>query len=85
MSNANMERVFNLIEFERDRQDKKWGEQNHSDQDWYLILAEEMGELAKALLPSIAGQEGEPVKELVQVAAVATAWLECVARKESSI
>lgn len=70
-----------LVMLERARQDRKWGEQNHGDEIWYMILAEEIGELAKALLPSVAGQEGNAVKELVEVAAVALAWLEAIERR----
>ena len=34
---------------ERDRQDAKWGEQNHNPPVWLAILTEEVGELATAL------------------------------------
>jgi len=50
---------------ERKYQSEKWGEQNHSKEKWYLILAEEVGELANAILES-----GDVQKELIQVAAV---------------
>ena len=35
---------------ERRAQDAKWGEQNHNDYYWLGILAEESGEVAKALI-----------------------------------
>lgn len=57
---------------ERDRQQKKWGEQNHNDGKWALILLEELGEFAKDCLE---GQDSD--QELVEVAAVALAWLDC--------
>jgi NTP pyrophosphatase (non-canonical NTP hydrolase) len=61
---------------ERKRQDDKWGEQNHPDLYWLGILMEEAGELAKDII------EGKnPKKELVQVAAVALAWLEAIDRR----
>ena len=61
---------------ERRRQNLKWGEQNHSDEMWLVILSEEFGECARGIL------EGWPNpddldKEIVQIAAAAVAWLEC--------
>lgn len=35
---------------ERDRQDAKWGPQNHSPLEWMAILSEEVGEAAKEAL-----------------------------------
>lgn len=58
---------------ERARQDQKWGVQNHSDERWYLILAEEVGEVAK----SIVENDTENLEyELIQVMAVVYAWLQ---------
>lgn len=39
--------ILTLIELERNRQDRIWGPQNHSQIVWLGILAEEFGELAK--------------------------------------
>ncbi len=65
---------------ERDRQDEKWGIQDHSLPEWLVILAEEIGELATATLGHIFGTDKHPEmdwrKEAVQVAAVALAMLE---------
>ena len=64
-----LEHVLN----ERLAQENKWGEQNHTDEIWLAILTEEIGEVAKAIL------EGTSITdELVQVAAVAVAWHECI-------
>jgi NTP pyrophosphatase (non-canonical NTP hydrolase) len=67
------EKVFALILAERERQDAKWGSQRHlAPLVWLAVLTEEIGEVAKAIL------EHEPSgvrDELVQVAAVAVAWL----------
>jgi NTP pyrophosphatase (non-canonical NTP hydrolase) len=62
---------------ERQRQDAKWGAGRTLPNDvWYRILGEEVGEVAMAL------NDKEPVEnlraELVQVAATAVAWLECL-------
>jgi hypothetical protein len=93
--------VLAEIQAERERQDAKWGEQNHNDgtgsrdqqaaaglarswcQDafgsgygtWSDVLAEEVAE---------ANAESDPAKlraELVQVAAVATAWIAAIDRR----
>lgn len=39
-----------LLCVEREKQDKKWGEQNHDFPRWLEILLEEIGEMAKAHL-----------------------------------
>lgn len=42
-----MESILNSIRAERERQQNKWGEQNHSIIEWQAILMEEVGEAAK--------------------------------------
>ncbi|MEO0337606.1 MAG: hypothetical protein AAF242_00185 [Bacteroidota bacterium] len=42
-----MEKVIQDILKERQRQNDKWGEQNHSPFDWMPILMEELGEASK--------------------------------------
>ncbi|HHI78867.1 MAG TPA: hypothetical protein ENK02_02680 [Planctomycetes bacterium] len=68
-----------LILKERERQNQKWGEQNHSPQDWMMILQEEIGEFARAEMEHrYRGADPEPImEELVQVAAVAMQMVEC--------
>jgi NTP pyrophosphatase (non-canonical NTP hydrolase) len=68
---------------ERRRQDAKWGEQNHDDYRWLAILIEEVGELAQCALHDEFGGHaaGKLRGELVQVAAVAVSWLECLDRR----
>lgn len=92
--------IYDLIEAEREKQDAKWGEQNHlmgtgsyffqaqadaykklydketavGGNTWSTILLEEVYE---------ALSEGHPFKleaELIQVAAVAVAMIECLRR-----
>jgi NTP pyrophosphatase (non-canonical NTP hydrolase) len=65
---------------ERARQDRKWGEQNHRDLRWLPILTEESGEVSKAINEE---KPDQVEKELVQVAAVAIAWLECIERNRA--
>ena len=85
------ERIWDAVDAERARQDAKWGEQNHDDFTWMAILAEEVGEVAKAALhhngdePGVTASEATLShlrEELVQVAAVAVAWLEAIDRRK---
>ena len=71
-------RIMRDIAAERQRQDAKWGEQNHSDAVWSAILGEKYGEVCKALLDE---PEENLIKELTQVAAVAVSWLEAIERR----
>jgi NTP pyrophosphatase (non-canonical NTP hydrolase) len=75
---------------ERQRQDAKWGEQNHEPQFWMGILMEEVGELAQAVNETVFDNgEKERAKggyvnmraEAVQVAAVAVAFVEMLDRR----
>jgi NTP pyrophosphatase (non-canonical NTP hydrolase) len=70
------ERVLDDVFKERQRQNKKWGEQSHDPGTWLAILSEEIGEVSRGIL-------GEPGlrEELVQVAAVAVAWIENLDRE----
>ena len=74
--------IFN----ERQRQDIKWGEQNHSNEWWMIILVEEIGELAEAMLNEQFGMSPDKPtsvrKELVEAVAGGIAWLECMDRAE---
>ena len=69
-----------LIRAERERQDAKWGaNRNLANEVWLTILTEEVGEAAKAMLE----EDKEGLKlELVQIAAVTVAWMECIAHHE---
>ena len=68
---------------ERQRQDAKWGEQNHDPFTFLTVLIEEVGELAQAALhcrfggPAASGLRDEAV----QTAAVALAIVECLDRQ----
>ena len=67
---------------ERQRQDAKWGQQNHAPASWFPILGEEYGEVCKALTEN--EFRGLPlaqvVTELTETLAVAVAWAECLDR-----
>lgn len=82
-----MTQISNLIKDERERQNKKWGEQNHDDYRWLAILLEEVGELAEAVLHDEFGghAKGHTYIELIHVAAVAIQWLECMDRRSLNV
>ena len=68
------DQAVELVRSERLRQDEKWGaDREQHDMIWLTILAEEFGETAEAILKK---QSVETTEELIQVAAVAVAWLE---------
>lgn len=69
--------VLEEIQDERRRQDRKWGEQNHEPFKWLAILTEEVGEAAQATLWD---NRNMIRSELIQVAAVAVAAIECLDR-----
>lgn len=81
-----LEHILQSIRLERQRQDAKWGEQNHSPYGYLAILVEEVGELAEAILQTqFGGPHGGAENiytEAIHVAAVAIAILECLQRNE---
>ena len=74
--------VLIQVMHERNKQDAEWGEQNHDLSVWGDILGEEVGEVAKATLEARfrSGSVGDIRDELIQVAAVAVAMIECIDR-----
>ncbi len=82
--------VLHEVQRERQRQDSKWGQQNHGPMVWLGILAEEFGEVAKDandfhFSKDVAVQldKGRNYRaELIQVAAVAVAMVESFDRNE---
>lgn len=68
--------VMRKVVAEREKQDSKWGSQRHLTRErWLAILVEEVGEVAEAILED--DSEGLR-KELIQVAAVAIAFVEAL-------
>lgn len=83
--------VLLTVASERERQDVKWGPQNHSPIEWIAILGEEFGEASKEALEHHWAGKHYPVDplrllrlkdELYQVAAVAVAAIESLDRNE---
>nr|BDD44993.1 hypothetical protein 12 [Spirochaetaceae bacterium] len=76
--------VYDEVKAERRRQDEKWGaDRTHHPLEWLAILGEEVGEVNQAALEAHftgydrTGSWGDYRKELIQVAAVAIAMVEC--------
>ena len=80
--------VLREVMGERQTQRAKWGEQNCSDFEWVSIMVEEVGEACKEAndLNFIAIDDATALPrlraELLQVAAVAVAWVEAIDRRE---
>jgi len=67
------ERVVQRIQQERKRQDGRYGEQNHANFGWFVILSAEVNELKDILWT----HDTESISSyIIQVAAVCVAWLE---------
>ena len=65
------------VQLERQKQDKKWGIQNHNPSTWLVILGEEVGEACEATLEMDWPRYRE---EMIQIAAVAVAAIEACDR-----
>lgn len=79
-----MNRVFEDILDERERQDAKWGVQDHDYPLWRVILGEELGEADQEWLRCHFGERHrreELRMEMVQCAAVLVAMIECHDRR----
>ena len=78
--------VLSEVLKERESQERRWGEQDHLPEQWLAILGEEFGEVSKAICEyrlqhrAMAGPEIRA--ELIQLAAVAVAMVECHDRKK---
>ena len=72
-----MDKFDTLVNDERERQEDKWGEQNHNPTLWLAILLEEVGEFASELIANEWKPElqrrADAGNELIQIAAVAKA------------
>jgi NTP pyrophosphatase (non-canonical NTP hydrolase) len=79
--------VLSEVKKERQKQEAKWGQQNHEPAQWLMILGEEVGEANKAALETKFKYESADKDysnyrmELIQVAAVAVAMIESLDRK----
>ena len=78
---------LSAVDIERAWQDAKWGITDHGNETWLALLAEEFGEAAQDV--NVARTEPDRKEaaldnlevELIQVAATAVAWVDCLGRK----
>jgi len=77
-----IDRTTDEVRAERFAQDRRWGEQNHGPFQWLSILVEEVGEACQAANKAHWNDASwnDYRTELVQVAAVACAAIECLDR-----
>lgn len=72
------------IKTERERQDEKWGEQNHHPLLWFSIIGEEFGEMLHAFneysFDNDTNHFDQMENEAIHVAACCVAMLECIDR-----
>ena len=73
--------IYDEIRKEIANQNKKWGVQHHSPWYWMVILMEEVGEACQAICGKT-WKFKQCRKELIQVAAVAIAIINCLDMKE---
>lgn len=78
-SMTSQESIIKELAQERIRQDERWGVQRHEPAKWLAILGEEYGEVCKAVCERLYAEGPNPEyrAELIQVAAVALAMIEC--------
>ena len=60
-----------LVKEERKRQEEIYGNRQHWDAEWFILLSEEVGEVAKAIILDDIPQMR---KELIQCAALIESW-----------
>ena len=83
-----MNKRLELVQQELDRQTLLYGTQMHDPNFWYVILGEEVGEVARAIYDMKSKKVGSVANyrdELIQVAAVAVAMLESFERQHGNI
>lgn len=81
------EKIIDDVLAERNRQDMKWGEQNHNAYVWASIIGEEYGEICKAInefgFDPTPKTEQDIYIEAIQTMASCMAMLECMQRNKN--
>ncbi len=77
---THLEMLLDEVAKEREKQDAMWGRRfvGRSHSEWFAILGEEFGEVARAVteLNATHKRKAEMRAELMQVAAVCLSWIE---------
>lgn len=85
--NINQTKIISDVLAERNLQDMKCGEQNHSAYVWSSIIGEEYGEMCKAInefgFNPMPETEQEIYTEAIQTVASCLAMLECMQRNKN--
>lgn len=80
--------LYDIVK-ERERQDEKWGEQNHAAPVWATIIGEEYGEMCQAINEFMFNPTPENEQriheEAIQTAASCVAMCECIIRKNGGV
>lgn len=81
-------KIISKVLKERQRQDAKWGEQNHATPVWGTIIGEEYGEMCQAINefgfnPTLEAEEQIYV-EAIHTMASCMAMLECIERQRGN-
>lgn len=71
---TNRQQVYEAVSRERDYQQRKWGERNHTVGNWLLIMEGELAEAKRAWIKGVGDKDA--LLELLQVVAVGVACLE---------
>lgn len=83
------EKIIEKVLEERERQDAKWGEQNHAAPVWGMIIGEEYGEMCQAINefgfnPTPEAEE-QIYTEAIHTMASCMAMIECIERRRSTM
>ena len=64
-----------------------WGQQDHSDLRWLLILLEEVGKVGKTINKTYPNKACiDNLKyELIKITAICMGWVECIRRREQTV
>ena len=82
-------KILEEVAHERIKQEAEWGIQSHNEYKWFMILMEEIGEIANAINELYPAGKMKYTKknikenlkyELIQTMAVCLAWLEHYSR-----
>lgn len=79
-------KIMHKVLAERNRQDAKWGEQNHAAPVWGMIIGEEYGEMCQAInefgFSPTPETEEQICTEAIHTMASCMAMLECMERNK---
>ena len=67
----NRKAYLKLVKKERERQEEIYGDRQHWESEWFILLSEEVGEVAKAI---VQGNIPQMRTELIQCAALIESW-----------